>query len=146
MLFLLGYFYIFLGLVFLFIPLIYLEVGRPRDFIKAGLSLLVGLTLIIKNKLIENLSLSIYLLITILVFLYQLEIFSYRWNQLTDKEKKRLKTLLEFKKNFLKIFEALNLAVANLKDSMQYLVFFRNNKNINKKKWVRNDKNDNIKA
>ena len=146
MLFLLGYFYIFLGLVFLFIPLIYLEVGRPRDFIKAGLSLLVGLTLIIKNKLIENLSLSIYLLITILVFLYQLEIFSYRWNQLTDKEKKRLKTLLEFKKNFLKIFEALNLAVANLKDSMQYLAFFRNNKNINKKKWVRNDKNDNIKA
>ena len=146
MLFLLGYFYIFLGLVFLFIPLIYLEVGRPRDFIKAGLSLLVGLTLIIKNKLIENLSLSIYLLITILVFLYQLEIFSYRWNQLTDKEKKRLKTLLEFKKNFLKIFEALNLAAANLKDSMQYLAFFRNNKNINKKKWVRNDKNDNIKA
>ena len=65
---------------------------------------------------------------------------------MTDQEKSKLTTLVEFKKNISKISEAITLAVRNLKNSLNFFKFDRNNKNINTKTWVRNDKNDNIKS
>ena len=140
-----GYFYIFLGSIFLLVPLIYLEIGRPKDLIKASLNLLIGITLIIKNKVFDNASIAIYLLLTILIVLYVLETFSSRWNQLTDKEKNKLTTLIELKKNFLKLSEAINLGVSNFNNHLNIFKYDNNNENISKKKWVRKDKNDNIK-
>ena len=142
----LGYFYILLGSIFLFIPLIYLEVGRPKDLIKAFLNLLIGIILIIQNKFFDNSFIAIYLVITALFVFYLVEIFSSRWNQLTDQEKSKLTTLMEFKKNLSKISEAISLAVENFKNSLNFFKFDRNNENLHKKKWVRNDKNDNIKS
>jgi len=127
------------------IPLIYLELGRPRDLIKATLNLLVGITLIIKNNIFNNLSISIYFLLTSLIFLYVFEIFLFRWNQLTDEEKNKLLTPIELKNNILKIFEGTKLGMDNLKNYFKIFNFDRKNENIDKKKWVRNDKNDNIK-
>ena len=46
----LGTFYIFVGIIFLTVPIIYLELGKPKDLIKAFLNLLIGLILIIKYK------------------------------------------------------------------------------------------------
>ena len=135
-----------MGSIFLLIPLIYLEVGRPKDLFKAALNLLIGIILIIKNKVFENSSLAIYLLLTILVVSYVIEIFSTRWSQLTEKEKNKLTTLVEFKKNISKISEAIKLGFSNFKNSLDFFQFAKDNKNINKKKWVRNDKNDNIKV
>ena len=145
MLIFLGSFYIFLGCIFLLIPLIYLELGRPRDLIKATLNLLVGITLIIKNNIFNNLSISIYFSLTSLIFLYVFEIFLFRWNQLTDEEKNKLLTPIELKNNILKIFEGTKLGINNLKNYSKIFNFDRKNENIDKKKWVRNDKNDNIK-
>ena len=142
----LGSFYILLGSIFLFIPLIYLEVGRPKDLIKAFLNLLIGIILIIKNNFFDNSFIAIFLLVTALFLFYLVEIFSSRWNQLTDQEKSKLTTLVEFKKNISKISEAITLAVRNLKNSLNFFKFDRNNKNINTKTWVRNDNNDNIKS
>ena len=142
----LGYFYILLGSIFLFIPLIYLEVGRPKDLIKAFLNLLIGVILIIQNKSFDNSFIAIDLLVTALFVFYLVEIFSSRWNQLTDQEKSKLTTLMEFKKNLLKISEAITLAGRNFKNSLNFFKFDRNNKNLHTKKWVRNDKNDNIKS
>ena len=142
----LGSFYILLGSIFLFIPLIYLEVGRPKDLIKAFLNLLIGIILIIKNNSFDNSFIAIFLLVTALFLFYLVEIFSSRWNQLTDQEKSKLTTLVEFKKNISKISEAITLAVRNFKNSLNFFKFERNNKNLNKKQWVRNDKNDNIKS
>ncbi len=142
----LGYFYILLGSIFLFIPLIYLEVGRPKDLIKAFLNLLIGIILIIQNKFFDNSFILIYLVVTSLFVLYLVEIFSSRWNQLTDQEKSKLTTFMEFKKNLSKISEAISLAVKNFKNSLNFFKFDRNNENLHKKKWVRNDKNDNIKS
>ena len=142
----LGSFYILLGSVFLFIPLIYLEVGRPKDLIKAFLNLLIGIILIINNNFFDNSFIAIFLIVTALFLFYLVEIFSSRWNQLTDQEKSKLTTLVEFKKNISKISEAITLAVRNLKNSLNFFKFDRNNKNINTKTWVRNDKNDNIKS
>ena len=142
----LGYFYILLGSIFLFIPLIYLEVGRPKDLIKAFLNLLIGIILIINNNFFDNSFIAIFLIVTALFLFYLVEIFSSRWNQLTDQEKSKLTTLVEFKKNISKISEAITLAVRTLKNSLNFFKFDRNNKNINTKTWVRNDNNDNIKS
>ena len=140
-----GFFYIFIGSIFLFIPLIYLELGRPKDLIKAFLNLLIGLILITKTKTINESSSLILLLITVLIVSYLVEVFTSRWNQLTDKEKIKLRTFLEFKNNLSKIREAINLVLRNFTKPLIFFNFDRNNQNISQKKWVRSDKNDNIK-
>ena len=142
----LGTFYIVIGTIFLFVPLIYLELGRPKDLIKAFLNLLIGFVLIIKNKNIDDSFLFILISFTSLVFIYLSELFSFRWNQLTDKEKDKLSTFLEFKNNLSKILMAINLGVKNFTKPLKISNIDKNNQNINKKKWVRNDKNDSIKA
>ena len=142
----LGFFYIVVGTIFLFVPLIYLELGRPKDLIKAFLNLLIGFLLIIKNKTIDESFFLIFLLFTVLVVLYLVELFSSRWNQLTDKEKNKLTTFLEFKNNLSKILDAINLGVRNFAKPLNLFNFGSNNQNTSPKKWVRNDKNDNIKV
>ena len=130
----LGYFYVFLGTLFIVIPLIYIELGRPKDFIKAGLNLIFGIILIFKNKIFENSYPLIYFLLTFLIIFYLVEIFTYRWNQLTDKEKIKLTTVVELKNNLSKISEAFSLVISNLVDSLNFLKFDKKNENFNKKK------------
>jgi len=142
----LGYFYLVIGSLFLLVPIIYLELGRPKDLIKAFLNLLIGLVLIIKNKTIDELFFVIFLLLTILVVLYVLELFLSRWHQLTDNEKNKLTTFLEFKNNLLKLIEAIKLGFRNLIKPLVFFNFDSNNQKISSKKWVRNDKSDNIKV
>jgi len=145
LIFYLGTFYILVGTIFLTVPIIYLELGKPKDLIRAFLNLLLGLILIIKNKTIDSSFFVIILLLTLLVIFYLVELFLSRWNQLTDNEKKKLTTFLEFKNNFSKILEAMNLGFGNFTKPSNFFNFGSNNKNITQKKWVRNDKNDNIK-
>jgi len=140
----LGFFYILNGIIFLFVPIIYLELGRPKDLIKAFFNLLIGLILIIKNKTINDSMVLILILLTLLVFLYIIELFLSRWNQLIDKEKNKLTTFLEFKNNLSKILEAINLGISNFAKPLKILKFDRSIKKLSPKKWVRNDKNDNI--
>ena len=146
LIFSLGTFYILVGTIFLTVPIIYLELGKPKDLIKAFLNLLIGLILIIKHKTLDESFFVIFLFLTVLVVFYLVELFLSRWNQLTDKEKKKLKTFLEFKNNFSKILEAINLGFGNFTKTLNFFNFGGNNKNIIQKKWVRNDKNDNIKV
>ena len=47
----LAIFYILVGTIFLTVPIIYIELGRPKDLIKAFLNLLIGLVLIIKLRI-----------------------------------------------------------------------------------------------
>ena len=144
--FYLGTFYILVGTIFLTVPIIYLELGKPRDLIKAFLNLLIGLILIIKNKTLDESFFVIILFLTVLVIFYLLELFLSRWYQLTDIEKKKLTTFLEFKNNFSKILESINLVFGDFTKPLKNFNFDSNNKNKTQKKWVRNDKNDNIKV
>ncbi len=146
LIFYLGIFYIVIGTIFLSVPIIYLELGKPKDLIKAFLNLLVGLILIIKNKTIDDSFFIIFLFFTVLVIFYLVELFSSRWYLLTDQEKKKIVTFLEFKNNFLKILEAINLGFGNFMKALNFFNFGSKNKNTPQKKWVRNDKNDNIKV
>ena len=143
--FYLGIFYILVGTIYLIVPIIYLELGKPKDLIRAFFNLLIGLILIIKNKTLDESFFVIFLFFTVLVIFYLLEIFLSRWYQLTDKEKKKLITFLEFKNNFLKILESINLVFDDFTKLLNFFNFGSNNKNTTQKKWVRNDKNDNIK-
>jgi len=140
----LGILYLFFGLIFLLIPLIYIELGRPRDFIKGGLNLIISMVLLIKHEVFETLYFSVLIIVTLLLNLYLLEIFSIRWNQLTDKEKNNLNSLVELKKNLSIFSQAISLARKDVLNSNNIFKFGRKNENLNKKKWVRNDENDNI--
>ena len=146
LIFYLGTFYILVGTIFLTVPIIYLELGKPKDLIKAFLNLLIGLILIIKNKTIDESFFVIFFFLTVLVIFYLVELFSSRWYQLTDNEKKKLTTFLEFKNNFSKIVEAIKLGFGNSSKPLNLFNFGSNNKNLTQKKWVRNDNNDNIKV
>ena len=141
----LGFFYVIVGTIFLLVPLIYLELGKPKDLIKSCLNLLIGFVLIIKSKTLDE-SFFIFLLFAVLIIFYLVELFSSRWNQLTDKEKNRLTTFLELKNNLLKIMEAINLGVKNFSKPLNVFDFGSNNQITGQKKWVRNDNNDNIKV
>ena len=145
LIFYLGTFYIVVGTIFLTVPIIYLELGKPKDLIKAFLNFLIGLILIIKNKTLDESFFIIFLFLTVLVIFYLVELFLSRWYQLTDNEKKKITTFLEFKNNFSKILESINLIFGDLTKPLNLFNFGRNNKNTTQKKWVRNDKNDNIK-
>ena len=142
----LGIFYILIGIIFLSVPIIYLELGKPKDLIKAFLNLLIGFILIIKNKSIDKSSFIIFLFLTLLVVLYEQEIFFSRWYQLTDNEKNKLTTFLEFKKNLQKIVEAIKIGMKNLVKHLKIFNFGTDTEYTIPKKWVRNDKNDNIKV
>ncbi len=146
LIFYLGTFYILVGTIFLTVPIIYLELGKPKDLIKAFLNLLIGLILIIKNKTLNESFFVIFLFLTVLVIFYLVELFLSRWYQLTDKEKKKLSTFLELKNNFLKIFESINLVFGDFKKPANFFNSDSDIKNKTQKKWVRNDKNDNIKV
>ena len=146
LIFYLGIFYILIGSIFLSVPIVYLELGKPKDLIKAFLNLLIGLILIIKNKTIDQSFFFIFLLLPVLVIFYLIELFLSRWYQLTDNEKKKLTTFLELKNNFSKILEAINLGFGNFTKPSNFFNFNSNKKDITQKKWVRNDKNDNIKV
>ena len=146
MIFYLGTFYILVGTIFLTVPIIYLQLGKPKDLIKAFLNLLIGLILIIKNKSLDESFFVIFLFLTVLVIFYLVELFLSRWYQLTDNEKKKLTTFLEFKKNFLKILESINMVLSDFTKPLNFFNLDSNNKNTTQKKWVRNDKNDNIKV
>tara|TARA_A100001234_G_scaffold30500_1_gene23812 strand:+ start:63 stop:500 length:438 start_codon:yes stop_codon:yes gene_type:complete len=141
----LGFFYVIVGTIFLLVPLIYLELGKPKDLIKSCLNLLIGFILIIKSKTLDE-SFFIFLLFAVLIIFYLVELFSSRWNQLTDKEKNKLTTFLELKNNLLKIMEAINLGVKNFSKPLNLFDFGSNNQITGQKKWVRNDNNDNIKV
>ena len=142
----LGIFYLLIGSIFLLVPLLYLELGRPKDLIQASLNLSIGFILIIKNQIIDESLFVIFILLTFLAVIYLIELFLSRWNQLTDKEKNKLTTFLEFKKNLSKILEAINFGLRNFTKDITFLNFDGKNKKISPKKWVRNENNDNIKS
>ena len=126
------------------IPLTYIELSRPRDLIKAGLNLVIGMLLLFKKNVFDNLYFFILTFITILFIFYLLEIFSIRWNQLTDNEKKKLKTFVELKKNVSEFTEAISLARNDFLNLSNILKLPRKNEDLNKKKWVRHGENDSI--
>jgi len=128
-----GGLYLVIGLISLFTALLFIELGRPKDLIQSGILILLGTFLIIyKNIFPFNISL-IVTLNAALIILYFIENYSYRWNQLLDKEKFDIKSFSGFKKNFSIIYKIISLDLKNI---------FKNTSI--KKKWVRKKDNNNL--
>ena len=135
--FFIGILYLFIGFISLFTSLLFIELGRPKDLIQSGLLILLGTFLIIyKNIFTFKISLILTLNAT-LISLYCIENFSYRWNQLLEKEKFEIESFSGLKKNFSIIYKIISIDFKNL--------FFNNKfKNTSiKKKWVRKQDYDN---
>ena len=98
----LSLFYLFFGIIFLLIPITYTELSRPRDLIKGSTNLIIGMLLIVKNNVFDDLYSLVLIFITTLFILYFVEIFSIRWNQQKHIQKiNNLSRRLNLKKNIV---------------------------------------------
>ena len=135
---LLSYIYFVLGIAFLFVPSIAIELGRPKDLLRGGLFFLLAIFLLIKKNTFTNSDLIIILLNNLICFILIAEINIGRWNNLSEIEKKSLRNLSVIKNKLLLFLDALKLGnkkilSASTKDNLL-------NKNVGKRVWVRNEK------
>ena len=136
-----GFIYLIIGCISILITLLFIELSRPKDIIQAGLLTLLGAFLIIyKNIFTFKISL-ILSLNAGLIIIYFIENFSYRWNQLLEKEKFDIKSLSGFKRNFSIIYRIISLDLKNIFFNENIKNIFKNTST--KKKWVRKQNNNN---
>ena len=133
--------YLLIGFISLINALLFIELGRPKDLIQSGLLILIGTLLIIYKNILSFKISFIFTLNALLISFYFIENFSYRWNQLLEKEKFNIKNLSGLKKNFSIIYEIISLDLKNLFFNDQIKNIFRNN--AIKKKWVRKEDDNN---
>ena len=131
--------YLIIGCITLVTALLFIELGRPKDLIQSGLLILLGIFLNIYKNLF-NFQISLILTLNaVLISFYVVENFSYRWNQLLDKEKFDIKSLSGFKKNFSIIYKIISIDLKNLFFNNKIKDLFKNTSN--EKKWVRKGDN-----
>ena len=139
--FFIGSLYLFIGCISLFTALLFIELGRPKDLLQSGLIILLG-TFLLLYKNVFNLKVSLILsLNAVLISFYFIENFSYRWNQLLEKEKFDIKSLSGFKRNFSIIYRIIRLDLKNIILDNRIGNVFKNS--LIKKKWVRKQDNSN---
>ena len=139
-----GYFFLCIGLMILAIPLILVELSRPRDWLIGGLFLFLGLFLLVENDLLRG---SINLLVICMAILYGImmsEIIQNRWNQLSFEEKKRIGSFERWFESFKQLGQIFALLVNTV------LKFFKSfsiesEKSIKEKKWVHPELKEEIK-
>tara|TARA_B100000700_G_scaffold164538_1_gene181997 strand:- start:3 stop:521 length:519 start_codon:yes stop_codon:yes gene_type:complete len=132
----LGYVFLFVGLLILALPLILVELSRPRDWLIGGLFLFLGLFLLVENDFLRG---SIILFVISMATLYvimMLEIIQNRWFQLSLEEKKRIRSFERWFKSFKELGQIFAL-IGN-----GFLNFFKSfttqsQKPLKEKKWIR---------
>jgi hypothetical protein len=130
-----GYLFLFVGLLILALPLMLVELSRPRDWLMGGLFLFLGLFLLVENDLLRD---SINLLLFSMGILYGkmiLEIIQTRWNQLSSEEKKRIGSFQRWFESFKQLGQSFVL-IAN--GFLNLFASFRtkSEKPLKEKKWV----------
>tara|TARA_B100000579_G_scaffold165524_1_gene134431 strand:- start:378 stop:893 length:516 start_codon:yes stop_codon:yes gene_type:complete len=131
-----GYFFLVVGLLILALPLVLVELSRPKDWLIGGLFLFLGLFLLVENDLLRG-SINLFVSsISILYALMILEIIQNRWNQLSFDEKKRIASF----ERWFESFKQLGQIFALLGNG--FFNFFTNvstqsEKPLIEKKWVR---------
>ena len=138
----LSYVYFVLGLAYLFIPSIALELGRPKDLLKGGLFFLLAIFLLIKKNTFTSSDLVIIIFNNLICFILIAEINLSRWNNLSELEKKSFRNFSAIKSKFLLFLDAIKLGNKNLLSKS--LKASNLDKNAVKRVWVRSEK-DNLK-
>ena len=138
----LSYVYFVLGLAYLFVPSIALELGRPKDLLKGGLFFLLAIFLIIKKNTFTSSDLVIIILNNLICFILIAEINLSRWNNLSELEKKSFRNFSVIKNKLVLFIDALKLGNKNL--IYKSVKVNTLDKNAVKRVWVRSEK-DNLK-
>ena len=131
-----GYLFLFVGLLILALPLILVELSRPRDWLIGGLFLFLGLFLLVENDLLRR-SINLFVISIVIVYgIMMSEIIQNRWNQLSFDEKKRIGSF----ERWFESFKQLGQIFAFVGNG--FLNFFKNfstplQKPLIEKKWVR---------
>ena len=136
----LSYLYFVLGLAYLFIPSIALELGRPKDLLKGGLFFLLAIFLLIKKNTFTSSDLIIILFNNLICFILIAEINLNRWNNLSETEKKSLRNFSVIKNKLILFLDAIKLGNTNL--FSKYLRSNNLDKNADKRVWVRSGKDN----
>ena len=134
----LSYIYFVLGLVYLFVPSIALELGRPKDLLKGGLFFLLAIFLLIKKNTFTGSDLVIIIFNNLICFILIAEINLSRWNNLSELEKKSFRNFSVIKNKLLLFLDALKLGNKNLLSKS--LKTNTLDKNSVKRVWVRSEK------
>jgi len=137
-------FFLFVGLLILALPLMLVELSRPRDWLMGGLFLFLGLFLLVENDLLRG---SINLLVISMAILYGkmiLEIFQNRWYQLSSEEKKRIGSFQRWFESFKQLGQSFALL------GKSFLSFFtsfstKSEKPLKEKKWVHPELQEEVK-
>ena len=130
-----GYLFLIIGLLILALPLILVELSRPKDWLMGGIFLFLGVYLQVEKEILIG---SINLLVVSMAILYVimiLEIFQTRWYQLSPDEKKLIgsfKRWLESYKQLSQIFSLLANGFLNFFKSL----ITKSDKPKKEKKWV----------
>ena len=139
-----GYLFLFVGLLILALPLMLVELSRPRDWLMGGLFLFLGLFLLVENDLLRD---SINLLLIAIAILFAkmiLEIIQTRWHQLSTEEKKRIRSFQRWFESFQQLGQSFVLL------SSGFLSFFKSlttksEKPLIEKKWVHPELKEEVK-
>ena len=140
-----GYLFLLIGALILSLPLILIELSRPRDWLMGGLFLFSGLYLLVERELLRG---SINLLVISLIVLFGkmcLEIFQNRWFQLSSEEIKRIGSFerwFESYKQLVQSFTSLGNSLINFFISMTN----QSEKSQREKKWVNPKFKDDLKT
>ena len=139
-----GYLFFFLGLLMLILPLVLVELSRPRDWLIGGLFLFLGLFLLVENVYLGD---SINLFVISMVILYAImisEIIQNRWYKLTFEEKNRIGSLERWVQSFKQLIQIFQLLGTR---SLNFFKSFSNQseKPLTEKKWVRPELKDETK-
>ena len=131
-----GYLFFVVGFVILALPLIIVELSKPRDWLMGGLFLFLGLFLLVENDLLRG---SINLLVISMAILYGkmiLEIIQTRWYQLSSEEKKRIGSFQRWFESFKQLGQSFSY-VGSLCVSFFKSLATKSEKPLKEKKWVR---------
>tara|TARA_Y100001978_G_scaffold156190_1_gene141692 strand:+ start:126 stop:623 length:498 start_codon:yes stop_codon:yes gene_type:complete len=137
-----GYLNLLLGFIFLLIPIIFIELARPKDLFKAGLLFLSGISLILQYDNFDDETLLIFLINGLITYIFLIEIFSVRWNQLSLKEKNQLATLKEISGKFQIFFNVIRITFQRI--FTKSLIVDTVKKTSTAKKWVRKANKDEL--
>tara|TARA_B100000579_G_scaffold161783_1_gene131380 strand:- start:2355 stop:2873 length:519 start_codon:yes stop_codon:yes gene_type:complete len=130
-----GYFFLFVGLLMLVLPLVLVELSRPRDWLIGSLFLFLGFFFQVENDLLRG---SMNLLVVSMTVLYGkmlTEIIQNRWYKLTPEEKNRIGSFdrwLESLKQLSQIFAGISKSVLNFFKSFR----LQSENHSKEKKWT----------
>jgi len=136
----LSYIYFFIGLAYLFVPSIAIELGRPKDLLKGGLFFLLAIFLLIKKNSFSGSELTILLFNNLICFILIAEINLSRWNSLSDKEKNSFKNFSLIKNKLFLFLDAFKLG--NKKFLFKSIKNNTPDNSIAKRVWVRSEKDN----